>query len=141
MGDNSGIGSVHNGRGPMFGVQVRSDADRSRVALIGELDLASAPHLQQVLDELCRDGFQEIVLDLGRLDFLSATGLEVFVRADDQLRATGGRLILNRPGPRARRVLAITELDTVLMVRPVASDSLDPVAAITRVGPAGADDG
>jgi anti-anti-sigma factor len=93
----------------MMGVEVCSDTDRSRVVLIGELDLASAPHLQRVLDELHRDGFQEIVLDLARLDFLSATGLEVFVHTDDQLRATGGRLILSQPGPRARRILAITD--------------------------------
>lgn len=127
MDANLRMGSVRNGRGLMFDVEVRSDTERSRVALIGELDLASAPHLQQVLDGLRRDGFPEIVLDLARLDFLSATGLEVFVHADEQLRATGGRLILTRPGPRARRVLAITELDTVLTIRPVASDSLDPI--------------
>jgi anti-sigma B factor antagonist len=126
MGDDSRIGPVRDRRGPMFGVEVCSDTTRSRVALIGELDLASAPHLQRVLDELCRDGFQEIVLDLARLDFLSATGLEVFVHADDQLRAAGGRLVLSRPGSRARRVLAITELDTVLTIRPVISNSLDP---------------
>ncbi|MDQ4011289.1 MAG: STAS domain-containing protein [Actinomycetota bacterium] len=125
MGDDSRIGPVRNGRGPMFGVEVCSDTGRSRVALVGELDLASAPHLQRVLDELCRDGFQEIVLDLARLDFLSATGLEVFVRADDRLRAAGGRLVLDRPGPRARRILAITELDTVLTIRPVTSGSPD----------------
>jgi anti-anti-sigma factor len=125
MRNSSRIRPIHNGRGPMFGLEIRSDSNCSQVALIGELDLASAPHLQQVLDELCRDGFQEIVLDLARLDFLSATGLEVFVHADDQLRAAGGRLILNRPGPRARRVLAITGLDTVLTLRPATSDGLD----------------
>ncbi|MDQ4033799.1 MAG: STAS domain-containing protein [Actinomycetota bacterium] len=95
------------------------------MALIGELDLASAPHLQRVLDELRRDGSQEIVLDLASLDFLSATGLEVFVRADEQLRAAGGRLVLNRPGRRARRILAITGLDAVLTIRPVTSGGLD----------------
>lgn len=129
MGDDSRIGLVRHRRGPMFGVEVWSDTARSRVALIGELDLVSAPHLQQLLDELCRDGFQEIVLDLARLDFLSATGLEVFVRADDHLRATGGRLVLDRPGPRARRILAITELDTVLTIWPATSDSLDATAS------------
>jgi anti-anti-sigma factor len=135
MRNSSRIRPIHNGREPMFGLEIRSDSNCSHVALIGELDLASAPHLQQVLDELCRDGFQEIVLDLARLDFLSATGLEVFVHADDQLRAAGGRLILNRPGPRARRVLAITGLDTVLTLRPVTSDGLD-AAVIGRVSQA-----
>ena len=117
--------SAHNGRGPIFALEIRPDCHCSQVALIGELDLASAPHLQRALDELRRDGSQEIVLDLASLDFLSATGLEVFVRADEQLRAAGGRLVLNRPGRRARRILAITGLDAVLTIRPVTSGGLD----------------
>ncbi|HEX8758790.1 MAG TPA: STAS domain-containing protein [Pseudonocardiaceae bacterium] len=110
-------------------MEIRSDIHCSRVALIGELDLASAPQLQRVLDELRRDGFAEIVLDLAKLDFLSATGLEVFVHADEQLRAVGKRLVLTRPGPRARRILAITGLDTVLTIRPVTSGSFDATVA------------
>ncbi|MGH3896955.1 MAG: STAS domain-containing protein [Pseudonocardiaceae bacterium] len=100
------------------------------MTLTGELDLASAPHLQQVLDELYREGFQEIVLDLVGLDFLSTIGLEMFVRTDEQFRAAGGRLIVDWPGSRIRRVLAITQLDTVLTIRPVTADSFDP--AVTR---------
>ena len=64
----------HLWRGPGFGVQVHSKAQRSWVSLRGELDLASAPHLQQVLDQLCRDGYPEIVLDLSGLKFLAPPG-------------------------------------------------------------------
>jgi anti-sigma B factor antagonist len=127
MGDDVRTGLVWADGGPTFGVEVSSDAVRSWVALSGELDLASAPHLQQVLDQLCRDGFLEVVLDLAGLKFLGVVGLEVFLRTDDQLRAAGGRLILNRPGRLVRRVLAITELDTVLTIWG-ASRSLDRAA-------------
>jgi anti-anti-sigma factor len=65
-----------------------------------------------------------VVLDLVGLEFLGACGLEVFLRADEQLRAAGGRLVLNRPGRLVRRVLAITGLDTVLTVRSVPSCGL-----------------
>jgi anti-sigma B factor antagonist len=116
MGDDMRTGPVWADGGPTFGVEVSSEAVRSWVTLSGELDLASAPYLQQILDQLCRDGFPEVVLDLAGLKFLGVVGLEVFLRADDQLRATGGRLILNRPGRLVRRVLAITELDTVLTI-------------------------
>jgi anti-sigma B factor antagonist len=109
---------------PGFAVEVGSDAVRSRVTLSGELDLASTPHLQQVLDQLCREGYPEIVLDLHGLKFLSAAGLTVFLRADDQLRDIGGRLILDRPGRLVCRMLTITELDTVLTIRETAR-SLD----------------
>ena len=108
---------------------VRSGTVGSWVDLSGELDLAGAPHLEQVLDQLCRDGVPEVVLDLSGLDYLGAAGLGVFLDADSRLRAAGGRLILHRPGRLARRILAITGLDTVLTIRPTTSPSLDCATA------------
>lgn len=128
MNDDARIGRIQTDGGPMFGVEVCSGAARSWVTLTGELDLASAPHLQQVLDQLCRDDLPEVVLDLSGLNFLSVVGLGVFLRADDQLRAAGGRLILHRPGRLARRILAITQLDTVLAIQPATVRSLDRTA-------------
>lgn len=122
MSEGVRAGLVRVDDGAVFVVEVCSDAVCSRVELSGELDFASAPLLQQVLDQLCRDGYPEVVLDLSGLTFLSAAGLTVFLRADDQLRDTGGRLILERPGRLVRRVLAITELDTVLTIRETARD-------------------
>jgi anti-sigma B factor antagonist len=124
MGDDLRAGPVRGQGEPSFGVQVCSQAQRSWVTLRGELDVTSAPPLQQVLDQVCRDGYSEVVLDLSGLEFLSAAGLTVFHRVDDHLRAANGRLILHRPGPRARRVLAITGLDTVLTIRPATARSL-----------------
>ena len=93
-------------------------------------DLVSAPHLQQVRDQLCRDGHPDIVLDPSVLEFLGSAGLAVFHQADDQLRADNGPLILHRPRPLARRVVTITGLDTVLTIQPATARSLsgDPSA-------------
>ena len=124
MGDDLRAGLIRGQGEPVFGVQVCSQALRSWVSLRGELDWASAPHLQQVLDQLCRDGYPEIVLDLSELEFLSAAGLAVFHRVDDHLRAANGRLILHRPRRLARHVLAITGLDTVLTIQPATMRSL-----------------
>jgi hypothetical protein len=71
MGDVSKIAAVRVDGGPEFAVTISSDALCSRVTLCGELDLASAPDLHQVLDRLCRDGFPEIVIDLSGLEFLN----------------------------------------------------------------------
>lgn len=120
MSEVTRVGPLPAYSGSVFVAEISSDTVRSLVTLSGELDLASAPNLQQILDQLCRDGYPEIVLDLFGLQFLSAAGLTVFLRADEQLRNTGGRLILNRAGRRIRRVLAITELDTVLTIRETA---------------------
>lgn len=124
IGDDQCNDPVHGPGGPDFGVRVCSDTSRSWVNLRGELDLVSAPHLQQVLDQLCRDGCREIVLNLSELEFLGAAGLTVFHRIDTQLRAVNDRLILHRPLPLARRVLAMTGLDSVLTIRPPIARSL-----------------
>ncbi|MGB9050348.1 MAG: STAS domain-containing protein, partial [Pseudonocardiaceae bacterium] len=117
MGDEGRTERVRSDGNPMFEVVVRSGTVGSWVVLRGELDLAGAPHLEQVLDQLCRDRVPEVVLDLSGLDYLGAAGLGVFLGADDSLRAAGGRLILHRPGRLARRILTITGLDTVLTIR------------------------
>jgi anti-anti-sigma factor len=90
--------------------------DRITVPLFGELDPVSAPRLQERLDQLRRDGSQLIILDLSEVEFLAAAGLSVFIGADQALQSAGGRLLLTRPTRTARRVLAITGLDTMLSV-------------------------
>lgn len=87
--------------------------------LRGDLDLATAPYLEQLLDQLRGAGQRKIALDLSGVEFLCAAGLSVFVRADQALRAVGGRLVLTRPSRIARRVLAITGLDATLSIQPI----------------------
>jgi anti-anti-sigma factor len=69
MGDELRADPVRGQGEPSCGVQVCSQDRRSWVTLRGELDVASAPHLQQALDQLCRDGYSEIVLDVSGLEF------------------------------------------------------------------------
>ena len=106
------------------------DTARSCVRLRGELDLATASHLEQRLDRLRRDGHRQLVLDLSELEFLSAAGLTVLLRADQALRALGGRLILTGPTRIVRRVLTITELDATLDIQPIPPESLPMVEQV-----------
>lgn len=97
-----------------FCVEVSSNTTRSEARLRGPLDATTTPCLDAALDQIIRGGYRHVVLDLAELDFLAAAGLRVLVRADAELRATGGSLTLTNLSPSARRVLAITGLDTSL---------------------------
>ena len=80
------------------------------LTLGGELDLATVPLLQEQLDRAGR-GRGAVVIDLSGLRFIDSSGLRMMVRAERQLRASGGRLVLVR-GPRAvRRVFELAGLD------------------------------
>lgn len=116
-------------------VAISTDAANSRVQLRGELDLKTAPRLEQLLQRLRREGHRQITLDLSRLEFLSAAGLTVFLRTDHALRALGGRLVLTHPTRMARRVLAITGLDATLTIQPHHGKW---VAGVQHVDPGGA---
>lgn len=62
-----------------LGVGVIRHDDRYTLLLTGELDLASAPAIEQILPELCVDGASEIVLDLSQLAFIDSTGLRTIL--------------------------------------------------------------
>jgi stage II sporulation protein AA (anti-sigma F factor antagonist) len=102
---------------PCFEVILSTDTTRSCAQLRGELDLSTAPRLERLLDELYRDGYRQITLDMSGLEFLGASALSVFVRFDRALRAAGGELVLARPSRMASRILSITGLDATLTIQ------------------------
>jgi anti-sigma B factor antagonist len=64
-----------------FGIEDRHEGVRHTLVLRGDLDMASAPALEGMLQELCEGGAQELVLDLRQLDFMDSTGLNAILKS------------------------------------------------------------
>lgn len=64
------------------------------IALSGKLDTTTAPELESCIDE-CIDGFDEIVLDLQELDYMSSAGLRVVLKTQKAMDKKGGMKIKN----------------------------------------------
>jgi anti-anti-sigma factor len=77
------------------------------VAVAGELDLASAPALDDTLRRL-DPGCEVVTLDLRALAFMDVAGLHAVVDARRLARATGRRLQTLGPRGEAARVLELT---------------------------------
>lgn len=102
--------------------QRRADGTQLVVRVAGEIDMVTAPTLAEALElaqrqtEKDRD-VTEIVVDLRPVEFLSAAGLEVLVRAHDRghdamrLRVVADQSAVTRP-------LRLTGLDELLGLRP-----------------------
>jgi hypothetical protein len=58
-----------------FRVEAQTGRDRTAVAPVGELDLATAGPLQDALNELEAAGSERLVLDLRRVSFMDWWGL------------------------------------------------------------------
>lgn len=86
------------------------------LAVKGEVDLGTAPHLRQRLIELVADGHRRIVVDMTATDFLDSTGLGALVAGLKRLRAHDGEMRLVCTAPRIRKVFEITHVDRVLPI-------------------------
>ena len=76
--------------------------------LSGELDMASAPALEEALAEALRDGAQELVLDLRELRFIDSSGLRAVIAAVREARRSGYDLALIRGPDQVQQVFDIT---------------------------------
>jgi len=95
--------------------------DGVHVQLSGELDLATAPKLDDELRRVEEGEPAVIFLDLKALAFMDSSGLRALLAADARSREAGRRLVLVRGDERVQRVLRITRLDERLEI----VDSLD----------------
>jgi anti-sigma B factor antagonist len=93
--------------------EARSGESGPMVKVAGEVDIQSAPlldeHLQRVLDE----GVSSLVVDLGGVSFLDSTGLSALIACLKRCEAGGGTVRLVSARPNVRRVFEVTGLTAV----------------------------
>jgi len=93
-----------------FGLSDEVEGGRHRLALTGELDIASAPMLEAKVAELCADGAQAIVIDLSGLAFIDSTGLRVILAARSMCDAGSCDFSLVPGGESIQRLFVLTGL-------------------------------
>jgi anti-sigma B factor antagonist len=89
-------------------IEVSHDGGRAILALVGELDMASADRLQQAVDDDALRTETSVVLDLEGLQFIDSTGLRVILRALEHCRGRGQEFAITRGSPQVQRLLSIT---------------------------------
>jgi anti-sigma B factor antagonist len=102
---------------PRFDCTLRSGGlDAAWVRVTGELDIATAPQLAEMLGQ-AEERCQRVVLDLRELAFMDSSGVHVILEASHRATAAGRGLVLVRGPAHADRVLDLTR----------AADSLETV--------------
>jgi anti-sigma B factor antagonist len=85
------------------------DGDTHVIELLGELDIAGAPSLEEELLRIEASDARSIICDLGALEFIDSTGIRLLVMAADRS-ATDGRFTILRGPTQVHRVFEITDL-------------------------------
>ena len=99
------------------------------VALSGELDMANADAVAEVLDGLVDDGRRSIVVDLTDATFIDSTMLRVLLNVSKRLRPGGGELLVVCHEHNIRKIFEITLLDRVFTISETREEALEHLAA------------
>jgi anti-anti-sigma factor len=120
------------GFAPPFSARIDLRNGVARIALEGELDMATAPSLSERLARLESDGVVGIMLDLRELTFADLSGLHAFLAARERSKANGHRFILVGASSSTRRLFELTSTEFLL-------DEQEAVSLLDRFTRSGAD--
>jgi len=91
-------------------VTFERQGDAIQLSLSGELDIASAPRIEEALRQAAQQGPALLLLDLRPLDFMDSTGLRTILAADARAREAGRRLVVVQGNENIQRVFEVTRL-------------------------------
>ncbi|MDP1847566.1 MAG: STAS domain-containing protein [Solirubrobacteraceae bacterium] len=99
---------------PDFDLRVVRSDSRLHIAPVGELDIATAPQLEEAISKATSEPVAELVLDLRELTFMDSTGLRTLAQANLKAEQAGTALSIWRGSRQIERVLEISGLGPLL---------------------------
>ena len=91
-------------------VTIEGSPPERTIRAVGELDLHTAPLLQDALRQAVEPGVERIVVDCRRIEFVDSAGLRALLVARHELAASDVRVVVAEPSPALERVLDMTNL-------------------------------
>jgi anti-anti-sigma factor len=100
-----------------FSIAESDREGRALLTLRGELDLATAPELEQLVNERL-DAGQDVVVDLRGLEFMDSSGIRVLVAAHARAARNDTRLFVVRPADATAvaKIIDVSGLDGELRI-------------------------
>ena len=115
---------------PLFTTRTEWRNRVANVALVGELDMAGVPILEEDLAPVEGNGVVAIVLDLRELTFLDGSAVHALLAAKLRAKANGHRVVVVGADEASRRLFELTNTQFLLDER----DALDVLEQFTGTG-------
>ena len=91
-------------------VHVEHVGATAHVGIAGDLDMATAPHLQKAIDGAIERRVTRVVIDLREIEFLGSSGIAILDALERRARREGFAVTVIRGTPAVQRVLEIAGL-------------------------------
>lgn len=89
------------------------DQTRATLVLTGEIDVATAPALRHVTENLPLQELQRLTVDLRDVAFMDSTGVGFLIAVRKEM-LPGSELLVVNPQPMVARVLRMTGVDEIV---------------------------
>ena len=84
--------------------------------LIGRLDSTTSPEFEKKISRAIADGFNQILVDFEKLEYLSSSGLRVLLKVSKLLKKSEGKLVLCSMADYIKEIFEISGFDTFLPI-------------------------
>ena len=102
---------------PMFDLAVSEEQNCKVFHLKGRLmDQQQADRLMKTLDDELAGGHKTVVLDMGELQYMNSTGLNILINVLTRTRNAGGDTLIASVSHSVRQLFVVTKLDTVFTI-------------------------
>jgi anti-anti-sigma factor len=96
------------------------------LAVGGEIDMASAPTLKEMIADVLAEHPPALILDLSAVRFLASAGLRILAETREKTDGSA-RFSVVAKGPVTARIIRLVKLDEVLSVHATLADALTAV--------------
>jgi anti-sigma B factor antagonist len=87
-----------------------------RLAVAGELDIASAPELLARIEQVELSTSHTLALDLSEVTFMDVSGMRVLLEVAQRTKSRKARFVIRNPRRCASRVFGLTAVDQQLEI-------------------------
>ena len=93
--------------------------------LEGRLDATSTPQLETKINEQVDAGKKHILLDFGRIDYLSSAGIRLLLSATRRLKSDGGQLNMCSVNEDVMEIIKVAGFERILNIFPTEAAAID----------------
>ena len=106
-------------------ILIRDEGPVKIVELVGRLDTTTSPDADAEIDKLILAGAGNIAINLEKLEYLSSSGLRVFLGGVKRMMANGGKVALCNPNALVMEILQHSGFDSILDIKTTLEEALE----------------
>lgn len=97
-------------------INILEDGNTLTAVFDGRLDTLAAQQIADTVEPLLQHADQTIILDCGKMPFISSSGLRIFLKIRKEVASKGGKMCLKKVCPDVMQVFKMTKLVDVFEI-------------------------